>query len=390
MRETLVVAGRSARLMAEAAARDGYEVIALDVFGDVDTRRAAQRWTGIAAAPPSLRMDAGRLLAALHDARREPGVIGWVAGSDFECEPELLAGAAAVLPLIGCTPEAVAHLRDPQVFFGVLDALGLPHPAVQRNAPPAPAGWLRKDARGTGGWHIRRADDPHPVDTARPIYWQREAAGRPMSALFLATAGGASVVGFNELIVRPLGAHPHVWRGAIGPVALPAAAAASLHEAIERLAERLALRGLCSLDFLLDGEHFALLEVNPRPSASMALYAGRSLMRAHVAACIGGPLPDRTPDRPGAVEGRAQGDRAEAVRGHEIVFARHAFRLSPAQAAMLVEAGDCHDLPAAGSDFAAGDPVCSVGTLGNNVAEVRAALATRRQGLRDALMPRSP
>ena len=39
----LVVAAVSARMLAEAAARDGYAVVALDLFGDVDTRRVSQR-----------------------------------------------------------------------------------------------------------------------------------------------------------------------------------------------------------------------------------------------------------------------------------------------------------------------------------------------------------
>ncbi len=376
MRETLVVAGRSARLMAEAAARDGYDAIALDVFGDADTRRAARRWVDVGDA--ALRIDAARLLPALAAAAQDRGVIGWMAGSDFECEPALLARAAAQLPLLGTAPDAVARVRDPAPFFAALDALGLPHPDVVADAPPAdPRGWLRKQALATGGWHIRRADDPHPADAARRPYWQREAPGCPMSALFIAAADGVQLVGFNALIVRPLGAHPWVYRGSIGPVELPAAIDTALRAAIGQLAARFALRGLASLDFLLDGERWSLLEINPRPSASMALYADRPLVRAHLAACRG----------EAAVNVEAPKDRG-TMRGHEIVFARQAFRLSPAQAAMLADAGDCHDLPAAGTAFAAGDPVCSISALGNNADAVGAALASRRQALRDTLNPK--
>lgn len=375
MDATLVVAARSARLLAEAAARDGHAVIALDVYGDADTRRAARRWVGVG--DDTLRLDAARLLPALAEAAREPGVVGWIAGSDFECEPALLARAAAQLPLQGTAPDAVARVRDPAAFFAALDALGLPYPEVAFAPPADPRGWLRKQALATGGWHIRRADDPHPSDAARRPYWQREAPGRPMSALFIAAADGVQLVGFNALIVRPLGAHPWVYRGAIGPVDLPEEIDTALRAAIGQLAARFALRGLASLDFLLDGERWSLLEINPRPSASMALYADRPLVRAHLAACR-----DEA-----AVDVGTPKDRS-TMRGHEIVFARQAFRLSPAQAAMLADAGDCHDLPAAGTAFAAGDPVCSIGTLGNNADAVRAALATRRQALRDTLNPK--
>ena len=62
----LVVAAVSARMMAEAAARDGFEVVALDLFGDADTRRAAFAFLPIGE-PPSLHIDAARVLAALFD-----------------------------------------------------------------------------------------------------------------------------------------------------------------------------------------------------------------------------------------------------------------------------------------------------------------------------------
>lgn len=76
--------------MAEAAAHDGFDVVALDLFGDVDTRRAASRWLPIGA-PGSLHIDAARVLAALRELAREREgggpVVGWVAGSGFEGSP---------------------------------------------------------------------------------------------------------------------------------------------------------------------------------------------------------------------------------------------------------------------------------------------------------------
>jgi predicted ATP-grasp superfamily ATP-dependent carboligase len=73
------------------------------------------------------------------------------------------------------------------------------------------------------------------------------------------------------------------------------------------------------------------------------------------------------------------------VHGSEIVFARAAFVLSADQAAALAAHGDCHDLPHAGTHFSPGDPVCSVEAEGADARAVHAALAARRQSLRDAL-----
>lgn len=375
----LVVAARSARLLAEGAARGGgWRVIALDCYGDADTRRAAARWESIASSDGAARIDAERTLAALAGAAREPGVIGWIAGSDFECAPELLARGAALLPLLGTAPDAVRRVRDPRGFFAALDALGLPHPETRYEPPAEPRGWLRKLARGSGGWHIRPAGDAdHDHDDG--AYFQRDVAGQPLSALFVATAAGARLIAVNAMIVRPLGAHhPHVWRGAIGPLALPDAQRADLQAVLDALVQAFALRGLASLDFVEDAAGRPwLLEINPRPPASMGLYPELPLLEAHVAACRGEPLPAFPP---------LHGE----MRGSEIVLAREALVLSDDGARALAAAGDCHDLPAAGARFDAGDPVCSVSARAADAAAVAARLAARRQQLRAALAQTSP
>lgn len=366
---TLAVAGRSARLLAEAAADDGYRVIALDTYGDLDTLRAAERWLPIGL--PGRPIDADRVLAALSSLREHPGLIGWVAGADFECMPELLANAAERLPLLGTEPAQVARLRDPHTFFATLDALGLPHPDVRFDGPQPAVGWLRKLARGSGGWHIRLAESCPDADPTRGAYFQRALAGTPMSALFVANGRRAQRIAFNELIVRPLGALPYVYRGVLGPVALPGVQVAAVDAALDALTERFALRGLASLDFLHTDAGCSYLEINPRPSASMALYGG--LMRAHVEACTGGPLPPLETATPGE------------VRGNEILFARRTFELDAAQAGALAARPDCHDLPGPGSRFAAGDAVCTLSAAGLTASAARATLERECRALRAAL-----
>jgi uncharacterized protein len=372
IRPTLVLAGRSVRLMAEAAALDGYRVIALDAYGDADTLRVAERWLPIGTA--GLALDAQRTLAALESLRDEPDLIGWVPGSDFECEPELLARAAQCLPLVGTAPADVARLRDPAVFFAALDNLGLPHPEVRLAAPAQPEGWLRKLGRGSGGWHIRRAGDRLSSDPLRSPYYQREQAGRPMSALFIGNGRRARLVGISDLIVRPLGALPHVYRGAVGPVELPFEQLAQVQSAIDRLTAHFSLRGLASLDFLQTESGISFLEINPRPSGSLALYVGVwPLMRAHVEAS----LHDRLPLLSVAP--------TETVRGTELLLARTAFTLDAAQAEALAAQKDCHDLPAAGDRFEPGDPVCTLSACETSAVAVRQGLDTRRRALREQL-----
>lgn len=378
----LAVAAMSARMMAEAAVRDGFEVIALDLFGDVDTCEVASRWFAIGSAP-ALRIDPALTLAALRVLAHRGGVAGWVAGGGFEGQPELIEQGAALLPLIGSRPGAVAAVRDPVRFFGLLAAQDIAHPRVLTRPPPDSAGWLVKDATGCGGWHVRRLlpqRDPTLATAALPQhYFQREQRGMPMSATFVANGSEAVVLGFNEQIVEAFGDRPFVFCGVIGPLPLPAAAEREVRRAVAAVTDGFALRGLCSLDFLLDGEQVWVLEVNPRPPASAALYADAAPMAAHVNACLHGALPAA----PSA--GAGAGASAPRVHGSQIVFARRDMALDKVAVTRVAAWPGAHDLPCTGGRLHAGDPLCSVSASGADAAQVRALLARSRDALLKSL-----
>jgi predicted ATP-grasp superfamily ATP-dependent carboligase len=354
----LAVVSISARMLAESAVDDGCEVVALDLFGDADTRRACAEWHSIGD-PASLSIDGARLLPALKALAQRARVAGWIAGSGFEGRPDLLESGAALLPLLGTQAEAVRRLRDPRVFFGFLDAQGIAHPPVRLTAPEDAAGWLVKDAHGCGGWHIRRAATSDVLGAHQ--YFQRESSGRPMSATFVANGRDALVLGFNQLIVRPLAGRPFVYCGSVGPVPLPDAAADSVTGALRKLVPAFSLRGLGSLDFMLDGEAADVLEVNARPPASMALY-GPGMVAAHLRACVQGDLPES----PSPANG--------LVRGTEVVFAPRRLWLDEPATQRLAARPGCHDLPIAATGFEAGDPLCSVSASGANAEQVRELL----------------
>jgi len=382
MSSTLAVAGLSARLMAETAANDGFDVVALDLFGDVDTCAAASRWFGIGE-PAGLQIDGERVLSALAVLARQGQATGWVAGSGFEGQPELLARGAAVLPLIGTAPDAVARLRDPAPFFAFLAEHDIEHPPVRLTPADAGGAWLLKDLHGSGGWHIRHALPGQPAALAPGHYLQREVPGQPMSATFVAngvangvtTGNAVCLLGVNQQIVRALGGLPHVFCGVIGPVPVAERVLRRLHAILQTLVTGFALRGLASLDFLLDGERVLVLEVNPRPPASMALYAGWAPMAAHVRACLHAELPSAP----------AFAASATAVHGHEIVFARQPLRLDAAAVRRLADRADVHDLPSAGQSFAAGQPLCSIEAGGSSADEVLAYLQQRREAVLHSL-----
>ncbi len=134
----LALVATAARSLVECAHADGYRAIALDVFGDRDTCRLAERWVHIGGGGLAMAREA--LLAALADLRARGDVAGWVAGSGFEAQLDLLAEGARALPLIGNRPETVRRVRSPADFAALVDALGIAQPGFSAVCPADPRG----------------------------------------------------------------------------------------------------------------------------------------------------------------------------------------------------------------------------------------------------------
>jgi predicted ATP-grasp superfamily ATP-dependent carboligase len=349
----LVVAALSARMLAESARDAGHDVIALDVFGDRDTRAASRAWWPIGAAERGVHVDAGALCAALQQVQAD----GWIAGAGCEAHLAAACAAAPQLPLLGNTPATVAAVRDPRRFFAALRELGIAHPETRFDVPDDERGWLVKDFAGSGGWQVHRL--PHRSVPGASRCFQREvAAAEPVSALFVADGRRADVIGVQRQLARPRAGRPYVFHGVVGPVGHDD----EIARVVARCTERFALRGLNGADFVRTADGgVLLLEINPRPPASLALHdRGGSMLRAHL-------------------DGRYGGAPADGVRGHEIVFAERRCG-APERFAPW-----CHDLPAAGAHIERDDPVCSIDAEGQSEADVLALLAARRHDVLNEL-----
>jgi predicted ATP-grasp superfamily ATP-dependent carboligase len=189
-----------------------------------------------------------------------------------------------------------------------------------------------------------------------------------MSALFLADGVDTLLIGCNRLLTGRVGARPFVFMGAVGPVGIPAVPARAVRDAVACVTRRLGLKGLNSLDFLLDGERVSVIEVNPRPSATMELHDHRvdgGLVKAHLLACTQRRLPPED-----AVA-------ASQPRGTLVLYARRRLTMSRGTCERLQSLGWCHDIGRGGTRSGAGDPLCSISAAADSPAAV-VALLTRR------------
>ncbi|SAL16122.1 ATP-grasp domain-containing protein [Caballeronia humi] len=342
----VAVVGLSARMLAQSAVRAGFEPVALDIFGDRDTREEASAWFDIGG--EGLLIDRELLLDALQRAARLPRMLGYVATSGVEPLMGALYSGERLPRFIGNDVAATAAVRDPKRFFALLDECGIAHPEISFTRPADPRRWLVKHADGCGGVHIEAASSESEIGPH--AYYQRVAAGRSMSALFVGARREACVTGFADQSSVAAGKLPFVHSGSLGPVDLPLPVAAKLHEAIRAIVWRTGLTGINSMDFLLDGDAFSVLEINARPSSTMALYEAvwpQSLFACHVDACLHGRLPSPPP---------APTRRA----GQRVAFAPFSITASKPFSDALHGDPACHDVPLPGTRIEAGQPVCTL------------------------------
>jgi predicted ATP-grasp superfamily ATP-dependent carboligase len=370
--QTVLIAAYSGRALAEAARRAGYLPLVADLFCDADTRHNAGR---------ALRVEGGlvtgfsplKLCSALAELRRSSvgAVLGIVYGAGFETEPAMLTDIARMAPVIGNTAGAVATAKNPHRLSAACANHAIPHPEIRDEPPPhRKAGWLLKRTGSAGGtgtvpWDSRS----HKSSRTDGDYWQRAVPGEMVSVLFLADGSRAQIVGFSRQWVSPSLSAPFRFGGAV-TCEPPSGIAAALAACAERITAEFGLRGLNSIDFIVSGNDWWLIEVNPRPGATLDLFDTPAfpLFKAHVEA-VAGRLTDDPP--------------APVCRALAISYAGRATRI-PMRFAWPEFAAD---RPAPGTKLRAGDPICTVFAAGKAARVARNAALGRAAALTQTLLP---
>ena len=275
----------------------GYEVIAIDAFADEETKQLAQQTIQVKLKDGCF--DTDDFLNKIQSVACE-SCLGLIYGSGFEGNIELLSLLAEghltkQLPIIGNLPQTVAQIKNAASFFKVLDDLNIIHPNVSFTQLDDASGWLLKHDDGSGGLHVQAAT-AH-ASLGRGEYFQREVVSAlsvtatPISLLFLANGLSAEVVGFNRQFLAATKKWPYRFGGIVSHYPITEYVQKILLEFANKLTKHYGLRGLNSLDAMLEGDaeggRVSVLEINPRLSASVGLYTFESahLMAMHINAC---------------------------------------------------------------------------------------------------------
>jgi uncharacterized protein len=359
----LLIAAVSGRALATAARRAGYAPCVVDFYGDLDTQ--ALTHGRLATLDAACGFTSAALIERLRQVADGAQTIGLVCGTGFEDRPQVLEELAQHWPLIGNAPEIVRRAKDPDEIAQGCERLAIPHPKFQRTPPENPDAWLIKQQGGGGGGHIVPAQTR---GLAAQDYYQERVAGTPVSALLLGNGEHAEILGLSAQWTAPIPEQLFRFGGAVRPAFPQPRCAAQLCDAALQIAQAFALRGLNAIDFLVDGVNFHLIEVNPRPGATLDIFEdveGR-LLRAHVEACRG-----YLPQSPLVFSD---------ARASTIAYAREDLACMP----QLAWPQWCRDRQKPGTHVAQDEPICSIVVEAGSPAAARQKVVEKRDDfLRD-------
>jgi uncharacterized protein len=359
-RGEVLIAAMSGRALAASARRSGYAPLVADFFGDQDTLAVADAHVRLVG---DLRdgIDENVLLDALEQLSERRRPVGFVYGTGFEDRTQLLQRVDRRWRLFGNSAETVAKVKDPDILASMCANFGIAFPQISRLPPSSATDWLAKRKGGAGGSHVKSA---HQSTCGHgETYYQRKVSGAPISVLFLADGKQVSVLGYSTQWALPKPDQPYRYGGAVQPAALVSGVMDALAAVVQKLGAALGLVGLNSADFLVDGEDYWLLEINPRPGATIDIFEQPEapLFARHVAACRGTLI--------------ETADESESAKAAAIVYAEHNVAAVPP----LDWPDWTADRPLPRSMIKAGEPLCTVHARSSTAARARALAEQRRQ-----------
>lgn len=331
--------GASVRALAQSLVGSGHEVVAADLFNDLDLQRIASQLQRINNYPHDL----------LH-LTDEVEADAFIYTGGLENYPDLIDALTEKLPLLGNPGHVLRRVRDLPTLDEALKRGGFQMPPISQSAPlTTRQRWLRKSADSSGGLRVGWADDDSGLRLGE--YFQTFVEGPVYGASFNATAEGTQSLGIARQLTDCswTDAPSFHYAGSIGPIQLNDGLQRQIQRLGELVVKEFGLRGWFGIDFIVDPSgQLWVLEVNPRYTASMEVLERRGRQFA----------------------------------GKAVLYAKWRISVTSEFVARLFQRLDVADIPSPASEIAANSPVLTIFADGASDAAVVAELQAKAGLLR--------
>lgn len=372
--ENILIVGLDSVTLARSAKRAGYNVYAVDYFGDQDLREICDSCVSITTQQagkscghleinfsPKAFLDPVRRISEKHN------IDGILLASGLEDSQETLLELNNVAPIIGNELQAIRKVRNKINFFNQIQKLAINHPRtmlaktneeVRKAASEIGYPILLKPLHSLGGSGITLVESKtHLANILRKttmnsqgVLIQEYIFGKYLSISFVSTREASTILSLNEQLlgIKDVGQmEPFGYCGNIVPVKNDAKIVADCELIVEKIASHFNLLGSNGIDMVLtENEDLFVIEVNPRFQGTLECvekYLGINLVKAHLDACLKDTVPPSNVTQSSKVYVRL------------IVFApRRVY------APDLGGMEEVRDIPEPGAIIEEGEPVCSI------------------------------
>lgn len=377
--QNLLVVGIDTVSIAKSAKKAGYEIYAVDYFGDVDLRRVCSECISI------IEQRCGKSCGKMKSKFKPKAFLKMTKSLLQKCEMDAILLSSGLddhfgvlyelddlSPILGNSPKVIEKVREKPGFFKELKRLGIAYPEtmIVNDIEKAKAAAVKigypvvvKPIRGFGGVGIRIARSSQELGrvffevslVSKNVLVQKFIDGIHASASFLVADKSVKVLTINEQLLglrflfqqEPLG-----YCGNIVPLYF----ASSIFEKCNHIAEKIALHfgldGSNGIDLVISKEGIPyVVEVNPRFQGTLECIEKVleiNLVKSHINACLHGSLPTIR-------------EKTSSYCTRLILYAPKRIR-----APNLTVFREVRDVPLPGTIIEEGEPLCSIITEGMN------------------------
>lgn len=271
------------RAAAQSAARAGFCVTGMDLFGDRDTLAACHQHLFIATASAVNASQTGShpetemALSKFAGAEKTVPIVevGGLHGGGQNAAESLSQWFGRRFPVYAAALKVRKQLENPELLRRLAASAGMRFPRTLDKwsgpaIPPPDGPWLVKKRGASGGLGIRWFGAGQSITSDQ--FLQQWVAARSYGATLLSSGDDVVLLGVCRSLFSRRSGMPFVYVGSYGPIPVSAEICELLRRLGRQVVAQTGLVGLFNVDFLLDAQNTGwLLEINPRWSGSSEL-----------------------------------------------------------------------------------------------------------------------